>query len=99
MPCKKRITRVRFKDPSRTANQQSSSQNTTRPASQRSNSTGNTRTASQQSNLPDNTRVASPLQITTPTSPTHSSNASSPLSPAHMYPHSITFCLRFPINP
>ena len=101
MPSKKRISRVRFNDASRTANPQSSSQNTTRHANQRSNSPGNTRTASQQSNLPDNTsiasqrpsllnntRAASPLQITTPTSPTHSSNASTPLTPI---PHVPTF--------
>ena len=88
MPSKKRITSVRFNDASPTTNQQSSSQNTTRPASQRSNSPGNTRTASQQSNLPDNTRAASPLQITTPTSPTHSSNASTSLTPS---PHVPTF--------
>ena len=47
MPSKKRVTRVRFNDASRTANQQSSSQNATRPASQRSNSPGNSRTANQ----------------------------------------------------
>ena len=47
MPSKKRITRVRFNDASRTANQQSSNQNATRPSSQRSNSPGKSRTARQ----------------------------------------------------
>ena len=75
MPSKKRISRVRFNDASRTANQQSSSKNATRPASQRSNSPGNSRTAS-------------PLLITTPTSPAHSSYASTPLTPS---PHVPTF--------
>ena len=86
MPSKKRITRVRFNDASCTANQQSSSQNASHPASQRSNSTGNSRTASQRQNSPNNTRSASPLPITTPTSPAHSSNASTPLKPSPHVP-------------
>ena len=80
MPSKKRTTCVRFNDASRTANQQTSSQITTRTASQRSNSPGNTRTSCQQPNSLNNTRAASPLQITTPTSPAHSSNVSTPLT-------------------
>ena len=88
MPSIKRITRVRFNDPSRTANQQSSSQNATRPASQRSNSLGNSLTASQRQNSAKDTRAASPLPITTPTSPAHSSKASSHLTPS---PHVPTF--------
>ena len=83
MPSKKRITCVRFNDASRTANQQTSNQNTTRPASQRSNSPSTTRTASQRSKLPSNTRAASPLQITTPTSP---ANVSTPLTPSPHLP-------------
>ena len=43
MPSKKRITRVRFNDTSRTANQQSVSENPTRTTSQRSNSPSNSR--------------------------------------------------------
>ena len=75
MPSKKRITRVRFNDSYRTANQQS-------------NLPDNTRIASQRPNLLNNTRGASPLQITTPTSPTHSSNASTSRTPS---PHVPTF--------
>ena len=86
MPSKKRITRVGLNDASRTANQQTSSQNTTRPASQSSNSPGNTRTSIQRQNSPNNTRAASPLQITTPTSPAHSSNASTPLTASPRVP-------------
>ena len=101
MPSKKRITRVRFNDASRTSNQQTSSQITARPASQRSISPGNTRTARQRSNSPgntrnasqrpssiNNTRAGSPLQTATPTSPAHSSNVSIPLTPS---PHVPTF--------
>ena len=88
MPSKKRVTCVRFNDASSTANQQSSSQNATRPASQRSNSPGNSRTANQRQNSSNDTRAASPLPITTPTSPAHSSNASTPLTPS---PHVPTF--------
>ena len=75
MPSKKRITCVRFNDSYRTANQQS-------------NLPDNTRIASQRPNLLNNNRGASPLQITTPTSPTHSSDVSTPLTPS---PHVPTF--------
>ena len=87
MPSKKRITRVRFNDASCTANHQSSNQNTIRPASQSSNSPGNSRTASQRQEFSNNTRAAS-SPITMPTSPAHSSNASTPLTPS---PHVLTF--------
>ena len=73
MPSKKRITRVRVNGASRTANQPSTSQNTTRPATQRSNS-------------PNNTRAASSPQITTPTSPALSSNVSTSLTPSPQIP-------------
>ena len=86
MPSKKRITCVRFSDASRTANQQSSNQNATRPASQRSNSPGNSRTASQRQNSSNDNRAASLLQITTPSSPAPSSNASTPLTPSPNVP-------------
>ena len=99
MHSKKRITRVRFNDASRTANQQTLIQNTTRPASQRCNSQSNTRTACQRSNLPSNTctanqrsnspsntRAANPLQIITPTSSAPSSNVSTPLTPSPYVP-------------
>ena len=62
MPSKKRITRVRFNNAFRTANQQTSSQNTTRPAKQRLNSPGNTRTASQRSNSSNNTEPQVPYK-------------------------------------
>ena len=88
MPSKKRITRVPFNDASRKASQQSFSQNATRPASQRSNSPGNSRIASQRQNPSIDTRAAITLLITTPTSPAHSSNASTPLTPS---PHVPTF--------
>ena len=88
MPSKKRITRVRFNDASRSANQQSSNQNATRSASQRSNSPANPRPAGQRQESSNNTRAASSPPITTPTSPAHSSNASSPLTPS---PHVPTF--------
>ena len=88
MPSKKRITRVRFNDASRTANQESSTQNATRPASLRSNSPGNSRTASQRQEPSNNTRAANSPPITTPTSPAHSTNASTPLTPS---PHVPTF--------
>ena len=88
MPSKKRITRVRFKDASRTANQQSSNQNATQPASQRSNSPGNSRAASQREEPSYNTRATNSPPITTPTSPAHSSTASTPLTPS---PHVPTF--------
>ena len=82
MPYKKRITRIRFKDASRTANQQSSSQTATRPTSQRSNSPSNSRAANQRNEPSNDTRAASSPQVTTPTSPAHSSNASTPLTPS-----------------
>ena len=88
MPSKKRITRVRFNDASCTANQQSSHRNATRPASQRSNSPGNSRTASQRQECSNNTRAACSPPKKTPTSPAHSSNASTPLTPS---PHVPTF--------
>ena len=61
MPSKKRITRVRFNDTSRAANQQSSSQNSTRLSSPLSNTSDNTRTASQRTASNNTTRAASPL--------------------------------------
>ena len=88
MPSEKRITRVRFNDTSRAANQQSSSQNLTRLATPLSNTSDNTRTASQRTSSNNTTRAASHLQILTPTSPAHSSNASTPLTPS---PHVPTF--------
>ena len=88
MPSKKRITRVRFNDASRAAEHQSTSGNATRPGSQRSNSLSNSRTANQQVQPASNPREASsPLDVT-PTSPTPSSNASTPLTPS---PHVPTF--------
>ena len=88
MPSKKRITRVRFNDASRAAEQQSTSGNATRPASQRLNSPSNSRAANQQAESSSNPREAiSPLNVT-PTSPTHSSNATIPLTPS---PHVPTF--------
>ena len=88
MPSKKCITRVRFNDTSRAANQQSSSQNLTRLSSPLSNTSDITCTASQRTASNNTTRAASPLQILTPTSPAHSSNASTPLTPS---PHVPTF--------
>ena len=82
MASKKRITRVCFNDASRTANQQSSNQNAAQPASRRSNSPGISRTASQRQEPSNDTRAASSPSITTPTSPAHSSNASTPLTPS-----------------
>ena len=88
MPSKKRITRVRFNVDFRAAEHQSTSGNTTRPASQRSNSLSNSRTANQQVEPTSNPREASsPLDVT-PTSPTPSSNSSTPLIPS---PHVPTF--------
>ena len=80
MPSEKRITRVRFNDASRTAIQPSSSQNSTRPKSQRSNAPNDSRAANQRNEPSNNTRAANSPPITTPTSPTHSSNASTPLT-------------------
>ena len=88
MPSKKRITRVRFNDAYRTANQPSSSQNATRPTSQRSTSPNDSRAANQRKELSTNTRAANSPSIKTPTSPTHSSDASTPLTPS---PHVATF--------
>ena len=88
MPSKKRITRVRFNDASRAAEQQSTSGNANRPASQRSNSSSNSRAANQQFESTSNPREASSSLNVTPTSPTHSSNASTPLTPS---PHVPTF--------
>ena len=88
MPSKKRIFRVRFNESSRAAEHQSTSGNATRPASQRSNSLSNSRTANQQVQTTSNPREASsPLDVT-PTSPTPSSNASTPLT---LSPHVPTF--------
>ena len=85
-PSKKRITRVRFNDASRAAEQQSTSGNATCPASQRSNSSSNSRAANQQVESTSKPREASsPLNVT-PTSPTHSSNASTPLTPSPHVP-------------
>ena len=88
MPSKKRITRVRFNDASRAADQQSTSGNSTRPASTRSNLSNNSRTANQTTQNSSTPREASPPHNTTPTSPTQSSNASTPLTPS---PHVPTF--------
>ena len=88
MPSKKRITRVRFNDTSRAADQPSTSENGTRTASTRSNSTSTPRAANQRPqniNSPPTTSMAHNI---TPTSPTHSSNASTPLTPS---PHVPTF--------
>ena len=88
MPSKKRITRVRFNDASRAADQQSISGNTTRHASTRSILSNNSRTANQTTQNSSTSREASTPHNTTPTSPTHSSNASTPLTPS---PHVPTF--------
>ena len=85
---KKRITRVRFNDASRAADQQSTSENATRPASQRLNSPSNSRAANQQAESSSNPREANPPPNVTRTSPTHSSNAGTPLTPS---PHVPTF--------
>ena len=86
MPSKKRKTRVRFNDASRAADQQSTSGNTTRPASQRLNSPSNSRPANQQAESSSNPRDANSPPNVTPTSPTHSSNASTPLTPSPRVP-------------
>ena len=86
MPSKKRITRVLFNDASRAANQQNTGGNVTRPASLRSNLPSNSRAVNQQIELANNSREASPPINTTPTSPTHSSNASTPLTPSPHVP-------------
>ena len=71
MPSKKRITRVRFTDPSRTANQPSAASDKSRAANQPSSNT---------------TRAASPTRILTPTSPALSSDVSSPQTPSPQIP-------------
>ena len=86
MASKKRITRVRFNDASRTANRPSSSQNTTCPTSQRFNSPKDSRAANQRNEPSNDTRAASSPPITTPTSPAHSSNASTRLTPSPHVP-------------
>ena len=88
MPSKKRITCVRFNDASRAANQQNTGVNVNRSASLRSNSPSNSRGANQQIEPANNPREARPPKNTTPTSPTHSPNASTPLTPS---PHVPTF--------
>ena len=88
MPSKKRINRVRFNDASRAADQLSTSGNTTRTASTRSNSPTSSRAANQSTQNLSTSHEASTLHNTTPTSPTHSSNASTPLTPS---PHVPTF--------
>ena len=70
MPSKKRITRVRFNDASRAADQQSTSGNTTRPASTRSNLSNHSRTANQTTQNSSTSREARTPHNTTPTSPT-----------------------------
>ena len=87
-PSKKRITCVRFNDASRAAEQQSTSGNATRPAFQRSNSSINSRAVNQQVESTSNPREASSSLNVLHTSPTHSSNASTPLTPS---PHVPTF--------
>ena len=88
MLSKKRITRVCFNGTSRTTNQQSASEHATRPTSQRSNSPSNSRAANQRNEPSSDTRATGSPLITTPTSPTHSSNTSTPLTPS---PHVPTF--------
>ena len=88
MPSKKRKTRVRFNDASRAADQLSTSDNTTRPASTRSNSPTSSRAANQSTQNLSTPHATSTALNTTPTSPTHSSNASTPLTPS---PHVPTF--------
>ena len=88
MPSKKRITRVRFNDASRAAHQLSTSDNTTRPASTRSTLPTSSRAANQSTQNLSTPHATSTALNTTPTSPTHSSNASTPLTPS---PHVPTF--------
>ena len=73
MPSKKRITRVRFTNVFRTADQPSTPPKTSRAAKQRSN-------------YPSNTRAASSTRISTTTSPAPSSNISTPLTPTPQIP-------------
>ena len=86
MPSKKRITHVRVNDASRAADQQPTSGNAARPASQRLTSPSNSRAANQQAESSSNPREASPPPNVTPTSPTHSSNVSTPLTPSPHVP-------------
>ena len=86
MPSKKRITRVRFNDASRAADQLSTSDNTTRPASTRSNLPTSSRAANQSTQNLSTPHATSTALNTTPTSPTHSSNASTPLTPSPHVP-------------
>ena len=88
MPSEKHIARVRFNDTSRAANQQSSSETLTRLASPLSNTSDNTSTASQRTTSNNTARAASSLQILIQTSPAHTSNSSTPLTPS---PHVPTF--------
>ena len=88
MPSKKKITRVRFNDASRAADQPSTSDNTTRPASTRSNLQTSSRAANRPIHNPSTPHATSTAPNTTPPSPTHSSNASTPLTPS---PHVPTF--------
>ena len=88
MLSKKRITRVRFNDAPRAADLQSTSRNATRPACQRLNSPSNSRAVKQHAESSSNPRKANPPPNVTWTSPTHSSNASTPLTPS---PHVPTF--------
>ena len=73
MPSKKRITRVRFSDSSRTANQPSTSLTKSRAANQPSNS-------------PSNIHAASPTRILTPKSPALSFNVSTSRTPSPQIP-------------
>ena len=82
MPSKKRITRVRFNDASRAADQLSSNDNNTRPASTRSNSPTSSRAANQSTQNLSTPHAASTALNVTPTSPTHSYNACTPLTPS-----------------
>ena len=86
MLSKKRITRVRFNGTSRTANQQSANENATRPTSQRSNLPSNSRAANQRNEPSSDTRATGSRLITTPTSPTHSSDTSTLLTPSPHVP-------------
>ena len=70
MPSKKHITRVRFTDSSRTANQPSTPPTTSLP----------------RSNSPRDTRAASSTLITTLTSPAPSPNVSTSLTPSPQIP-------------
>ena len=73
LPSKRRITRVRFTEASRKANQPSTPPTTSSTANQRSNSQSGTRTASS-------------TRISTPTSPAPSSNVNTPLTASPQIP-------------